>query len=68
MKEGIVASLYLISLKSTLDLTCSSKDLGIQIPRFMDTFFAVNFGYTIFGLVYLRFFSREYLFELKNTT
>jgi len=33
----------------------------------MDFMFAFNFSFTVLGLVYFRFYSKDYLFELENT-
>ena len=66
MKEGIVATLYLVTLKLALDSVCSGPSI-IMIPKLMDTLFAINISFTVIGLLSLKFYSKDYLFELRNS-
>ena len=67
MKEGLTTTLHLVTLKLALDTVCSGQS-SHTIPKLMDLIFVTHFGFTVVGLITLKFFTNDYLFDLKNTT
>lgn len=65
MLAGILATLHLATLKIALMLSCdSSKN---TIPKLMEVLFVVQFGYMIAGVLHIRFFTNDYLYDLRST-
>ena len=67
MKEGLVATLHLVTLKLALESICSGQPI-YTFPKLMDTIFAISISFTVIGLLSLRFYSKDYLFDLENST
>jgi hypothetical protein len=66
MKEGIFAASHLVTLKLALEFICSGKP-SYTIPKLMDSIFVVSLSFTVIGLLSLKFYTKDYLFDLKNT-
>ncbi len=66
MKEGLFAALHLVTLKLALEIICSGEP-SYTIPKLMDSIFVVFLSFTVIGLLSLKFYTKDYLFDLKNT-
>ena len=66
MIEGILTTVHLVSLKLALGGVCDTASTAI--PKLMDLIFAIHFSFCVIGLLSLRFLTKEYIFELRNTT
>ena len=63
MKEGFVVTLHLVGLKLALESICTSQP-SLTIPKLMDTIFVINISFVMIGLLSMKFYSKEYLFDV----
>lgn len=66
MKEVLSATLHLVTFKLALESICSGG-FSYTIPKFMDTIFVVYLSVAAIGLLSLRFYTKDYLFDLKDS-
>lgn len=66
MKEVLFASSHLITLKLALETICSGPS-SITVPKLMDSMFVVFLSIAILGLLSLKFYTKDYLFDLKDS-
>ena len=57
--EGILCTLNVIALKSTLDLS-ASENTGL--PKLFEVIFILSFGYGLFSLVYIKASTKKFIF------
>ena len=65
MLAGILATVHLATLKVALMLSCDSSKT--TIPKLMEVLFLAQFGFMVAGVLHLRFFTKDYLFDLRST-